>query len=327
MEILTIQDGEIITDPGVYRMSMNWYHDQCCDGPSVSSTGIRKAALESPHAFWKTSDLNPSRYPKKEDQAHFTLGKAAHSLILGDEVFDEHFVYIPKDSPRRPTATQVKAFERDGKWSDAAKDGAEFWEKFDKKAAGRLLLKEEQVEKIFYMAENLAANPFAVEVLKSDLVEISMIWQDAQTGLWLKSRPDCIPSNGYDFGDLKTFTPKGRNLILAAQRSMTDFGYPLQMALAIMGAEHVFGGSTETCALVFCQTTEPYEVIPIEIDNDSIYWARCLIRQGLDRIAHGLKTGEWPGVANEIIRYSYPPSMTDRLAQMQIDGTLPNIGV
>lgn len=326
MEIRKIEDGEIITEPGAYRMSMNWYHDQCCDGPSVSSTGIRKAAIESPHAFWKTSAINPDRYPPKEDQAHFTLGKAAHSLILGDEVFDEHFIYIPKGSPRRPTATQIKAFERDGVWSDAAKEGAEFWEEFDKKAAGRLLLKEEQVEKIFHMAENLNANPFAVEVLKSDLIEISMIWKDEATGLWIKSRPDCIPSNGYDFGDLKTFSPKSKNLVISAQRSMTDFGYPLQMALAVMGAEQVLGTTAETCALVFSQVTEPYEVIPIEISADSLYWARCLIRQGLDRIAHGLKTGEWPGVAPEMVQYSYPTSMLDRFAQMQIDGTLPNLG-
>jgi hypothetical protein len=325
MNIREIADGEIITEPGAYRMSMSWYHSQCCDGPSVSSTGIRLLALQSPHAFWKTSDLNPDRYPEKEPSDSLILGRAAHALILGDEVFDEHFVYVPKDAPRRPTAVQVKAFERDGVWSDAAAKGAEWWAEFDANAAGRLLLKEEQVEKIMRMGENLRENTFAVEVLTSDLIEISMVWQDPITGIWIKSRPDCIPSNGVDFGDLKTFAPKSRDLIISAQRSVTDFGYPLQMALAVMGAEVVFGTTAERCALVFVQTSAPFEVVPIEIDPVSIYWARVLIRQGLDRMKHGLDTGEWPGVAPDPIAYQYPDSMQKRFEQMQKHGLLPNL--
>ena len=307
-------------------MSMTWYHSQeVCPDPSVSSTGIRKAALESPHAFWKTFDGNPNRYPKKEDSDSLILGKAAHSLILGDEVFDEHFIYVPADAPKRPTKTQVAAFDKNGKWSDAAKEGAEYWEAFDAKAAGRLLLKEEQVQKIQYMAENLNTNPLAVEVLKSDLIEISMIWQDELTGLWLKSRPDCIPSNGADFGDLKTFAPKGKNLRLSVQRSITDFGYSLQMALAVMGAEQVLGNSAENCALVFCQTSEPYDVIPVNIETDTLYWARVYSRDGLNKIKHGLDTGDWPGAGSEILTYEFPPSMTERLSAMQANGQLPNV--
>lgn len=321
-----IPDGKTVPGPGAYRMSMKHYHSQeVCPGPSVSSTGIRKAALESPHAFWKTFDGNPNRYPKKEDSDSLILGKAAHSLILGDEVFEEHFIYVPHDAPRRPTAPQIKAFEKNGFWSEAAEEGAEFWAAFDKKANGRLLLKEEQVQKIFYMAENLNANPLAVEVLKSDLIEISMVWQDEVTGLWLKSRPDCIPSNGADFGDLKTFAPKGKNLRLSVQRSITDFGYTLQMALAVMGAEQVFGNTAENCALVFCQTSEPYEVIPVNIETDTLYWARVLIRDGLDKIKRGLDSGDWPGCGAEILNYEFPPSMTERLSDMQANGELPNV--
>ena len=326
MEIRTLKDGEKIAEPGAYRISMARYHSQdVCDGPSVSSTGIRLAALQSPHAFWKTFDGNPNRYPEKPPSPSLILGRAAHAMILGDEVFDDHFIFVPADHPKRPTAPQVAAFERNGEWSEKAAEGAAWWEAFDAKAQSRLMLTEAQVQTILYMAENLRANPLAMEVLTSDLTEISMIWQDEITGLWVKSRPDCIPSNGYDFGDLKTFSPKSSDLILSAQRSITDYGYPLQMALAVEGAEHVFGTTAKRCALVFVQTSEPYEVIPIEIDEDSLYWARCLIRQGLDRISHGLKTGDWPGVADRIVTYSYPPTMLHRFAEMQREGEIPNL--
>lgn len=326
MQIPTIPDDGQVTEPGAYRMSMDLYHSQrVCLGPSVSSTGLRKAALQSPHAFWKTWDGNPDRYPEKEVSDSLILGRAAHCLILGDEVFEDNFVYVPEDAPHRPTITQIKAFARDGVWSEAAKEGAVWWEAFDKKAKGRMELKAEQVQRIQYMAENLAANPLCVELLKSDLIEISMIWQDEQTGLWVKSRPDCIPSNGYDFGDLKTFAPKGSNLILAAQRATTDHGYAMQMALAVMGAEQVFGSTATECGLCFVSTAEPYEAIPIRIDADSLYWARVLCRDGLNRIAEGLKSNEWPGIGADLTTYSFPPSMSARFAEMQADGLLPSV--
>ena len=325
-EVQVIPDGMPVPGPGLYRMSMTHYHSQaCCPGPSVSSTGIRKAALQSPHAFWKTWDGNPDRYPPKPEGDSLVLGKAAHSLILGDEVFREHFIFVPEDAPRRPTATQIKAFERDGEWSEAAAPGAEFWAEFDKRAAGRHLLSPDQMTALTRMAENLGANPLAMEMLISDMIELSLIWQDDATGLWIKSRPDCIPSNGYDFGDLKTFSPKGRDLRLSAIRSCTDFGYPMQMALAVEGAERILGGSTNDCGLVFIQTTEPWEVIPIILDEEALHWARVLNRKGMDLIAHGLESGDWPGVGADPIQYEYPASMLHRFGEMQAAGLLPKV--
>jgi hypothetical protein len=326
MEIRTLADGECVPGPGAYRCSMAHYHTQdICPGPSISSSDIRKVVLESPHAFWKTSKLNPDRYPEKDVSDALILGRAAHALILGDEVFDEHFIYVPDDAPRRPTSVQVAAFERDGKWSAAAAEGAAFWEAFDKRAKGRMELTAAQVEKIKYMSENLAKCPEAVANLTSSLTEISMIWQDEVTGLWIKSRPDCIPDNGHDFGDLKTFAPKGKDLIISAQRAVTENGYAMQMALAIEGAEHVFGTTAKTAALIFIQSTEPYEPVPIEIDEEALYWARVLNRDGINKIAHGLATGEWPTRATRMIPYSYPPTMLERFGEMQINGEIPSL--
>ena len=166
MDIRSIPDDGQVTEPGAYRMSMGLYHSQgVCLGPSISSSGLRRIVMESPWHFWKSWEGNPNRYPDKDPSDALILGKAAHSLILGDEVFDEHFAFVPKDAPRRPTEIQIKAFERDGKWSDAAAPGAAFWPEFDAHAAGRHLLTSEQVERIMYMAENLKLCPEAVESL------------------------------------------------------------------------------------------------------------------------------------------------------------------
>lgn len=326
LEIEIVPDGHVIDKPGLYRMSMDWYHSaDVCDGPSVSSSGLRTIQNTSPRAFWKTWAGNPDRYPEKEAGDSLNLGRAVHALVLGDEVFEDHFIWVPEDAPRRPTAAQIKAFERDGRWSDAAAPGAEFWEAFDKKAAGRILLTPDQHEKIAYMAESLADNPHCVELLRSDLIEISMIWKDEATGIWVKSRPDCIPTNGADFSDLKTFSPRGANLRLAAQRSVTDYGYYMQMALAAMGAEATLGASADRCALVFLQTTEPYECLPIQIDPDTLYLGKVQMRQGLDTMARCLEANDWPGIGTDMITYALPPSMAQRMYEMQADGLLPNV--
>ena len=323
--IKTLGANDKVTEPGAYKMPMSLYHSQCCPGVSVSSTGIRKTTMQSPLAFWKTSDLNPNRYPPKDESDSLILGKAAHCLILGDEVFAENFAYVPEDAPRRPTAPQIAARDRTGQWSDAAKEGGEWWTKFDAENVGKSFLTAEQVKRIGYMAENLAALPEARAALIGDMTEISMIWEDEATGLWVKSRPDCAPSNGFDFGDLKTFAPKSPDLLLSAHRAVTDHGYMVQMAMAVEGAERIFGTTADQCALIFTQTSEPYEAVPILLDAESIYWGRVLLRDGLSKIAHGLKTGEWPGRAKGFQTYSFPPSMLHRFAEMQISGELPNL--
>jgi hypothetical protein len=322
MQITHIPDDGQVQEPGAYRMSMALYHSQkVCPGPSISSTGVRKASLGSPMAFWKTSDLNPNRYPPKEPSDALILGRAAHCLILGDEVFAENFAYVPDDAPRRPTAAQIAAFQRDGKWSDAARDGAAWWAAFDANAAGRLLLTAEQVTRIGYMAENLAALPEARMALIGNLTEISLIWQDEITGLWVKSRPDCIPvDSDADAGDLKTFSPKGGDLLLAAQRATSEHGYAVQMAMVGVGAEQIFGQPTSQCALIFTQTTEPYEAVPLMLDDEALGWGRFMFRKGLDAIAYGLKTSVWPGRARGFINYVVPAGLQQLAIEYQAEG-------
>lgn len=325
-EIVTIPDGEAVPGNGAYRMSLTHYHtQQCCPGPSVSSSGLRRAWNEGLWAFWSQSDMNPNRYPPRDPSDALILGRAAHALILGDEVFDDVFAYVPGDAPKRPTSTQVAAFEKNGYWSDAAKDGAAWWAEFDAKAAGRTLLTETQVGHIVNMAENLRRNPLAVQMLTGGMTEVSLIWQDEATGLWVKARPDVLPDNGADAADLKTFSRKGSNLSVVIQRAITDNGYAQQMALAQEGTERVFGVSATEFVLVFVETTVPYEVVTVRLDEEALHLARIKNRHALDQIARGLETGEWPFRIPDLMNYTVPPSEAERIYTLQAAGELPSI--
>jgi hypothetical protein len=61
------------------------------------------------------------------------------------------------------------------------------------------------------------------------------------------------------------------------------------------------------------------------LDAEAIHWGRVLMRDGLDKIAHGLKTGEWPPRAKQFVTYGFPPSMLHRFGEMQASGELPII--
>lgn len=326
-KIIDLPDGQQVTEPGAYRCSMAWYHSQgICPGPSISSSGLRKIWSEGPWAFWSQSDLNPNRYPAKEPSPALILGRAAHSLILGDEVFSETFTYYPKDAPRRPTSAQIAAFERTSKWSDAAKEGAEFWEAFERENAGKTLLSQDQIEALLRMAENIQREPLAKTLLmEGGLPEVSLIWQDEATGIWVKSRPDMLPKDGADGSDLKTFSSRGGSRKLTVQKAITERGYHSQMALVQEGVERVFGLPTDDYALVFSETVIPHEVIVAQVDLESLHIGRIQNRHALNVFARCLKSGHWPYSVEGVMKYTVPPSIAGRIYELQQNGELPMV--
>lgn len=324
MNIIDIPDGQLIDAPGVYRMSMNWYHQQCCIGPSVSSSGLRKIWNESPFHFWMTSDLNEHRLPPKEESEALALGKAAHALMLGEENFDAMFAYVSNDAPRRPTKPQIAAFEKSGEWSEAAAPGAAFWADWDEKHSGKTLITMEMVDRIRRMSQSLAANPLASEVLRGAMTEVSLIWQDEQTGVWIKSRIDVIPDNGADYADLKTFAPRTKSVKRAVHQAITENSYDMQMALGGMGAREVLSMDASECVLVMLQSTEPHCCVPVRLDEDALYWGRVRCRQAINTFAECMNTGDWPQPVEGVLDYTLPGSLSERLGEMQMNGELPN---
>jgi len=113
-EIRTLADGEKITEPGFYSISLDQHHSQPCDGPSVTSGGLRKLFLESPADVWAFSRLNPNRYPQPDSTA-LRLGRAMAAFVEGgmDAVAQEYLV-LPKDKPSRPTEAQMDNYHKRG---------------------------------------------------------------------------------------------------------------------------------------------------------------------------------------------------------------------
>lgn len=280
-------DGKRITKPGVYAgVPMDIYHTQdICDGPSVSSSNLRRCFMESPAHFYAEWSGNPKRV-EPADKPHFVIGRAVHHLMLGEKFFSKLFAVKPETYPAEDKKTGEVT---EKKWTR----GAQYCKDWEDKhlAAGRALLTNADLDNIRGMAERLAMNPLVRHGILNGYVERSFFWKD-DTGLWVKWRPDAIPGDGGDYADLKTTqSVKWYDL----QKTIFDRGYFMQLGLGRMGCRALKLPFT-SASLVFVEKTNPWCDRVVTLKDHELDRGERANRAALDAIADHLKKGgRWPG--------------------------------
>jgi hypothetical protein len=275
-------DGQRVTKPGLYaNISLEDYHrGDICDGPSLSSSGLRALWSQSPKHFWDRSPLNPGRLIES-DKKHFIIGRAAHHLVCGELGFANLFIIRPEMAP-------------DGRaWHGANKSCIKWLAEAarDKKT----VLTSEMVEIIRGMAVSLGNFPLMRAGILNGLVERSMFWRDPVTGVWLKARPDVISTSSGDFADLKTTESV---LYRDIQRSFDDFGYIQQGALVLEGAR-ALGLEASSFTLVWVEKSRPHCVrAQALIDEDLARGAR-MNRVAIDTFHTCFTEKHWPGPGDD----------------------------
>lgn len=284
---LKLAPGAKIAAPGVWDLTMAQYHSDICEGPSISSSGLRTIWGESPAHFFEASPYNPHAWETRvvdgvelvlrkdqDERPHFSLGRAAHHLLfLGRQGFDAEFVTRPS------------------KWKDWRTDAAKDW-KAHQLRAGKTIITDGELEQIAGMARSLGAHPLVKAGILDGYVERSLIWKDEETGAWLKSRPDCIPNDSGDYADLKTTTSVETESLA---RSIATFGYPMQGALVGMGSRAVLGREMQTFTLVFVEAKPPHCVRVVTIKPDDIERGERQVRAATRSFAECCASGFWPG--------------------------------
>lgn len=303
-------EGGKITEPGIYSgVSMDAYHGDICDGPSVSSSHLRKAEAESLDEVWDSFYMNPDRAPEPEKK-HFALGRAAHTLLLGEAGFREEFLIRPETYPDDESKPWSGNSGSCKKWlAEAA-------------LLGKTVLTVDQVEVVRGMAARLAAHPTVQTGILNGLIEHSIFWQDEKTGLWVKVRPDVIPTDSMMVGDLKTSANVQPQEV---RRAITNHGYHQQMALIREGIFNVTGRVTTDHILIFIKSTRPFSINHKPLTAAAMYRGHQQNRRALDRIAECLKSGYWPGPDDDEV----PADLTDwrekQLAFEEKNNLLPEV--
>jgi len=320
-DIRTLSDGEKITEPGFYAISLEQHHNQPCDGPSVTSGVLRKMELETPADVWAFSKLNPDRWPEKPPTAAMRQGVAMALYVEGGkEALLREFKVHPEDKPRKPTAAQQAAYD-EGKSTDAGTASVEYWRAVE--TSPSLYLTQAEFDLICAMGEVLARDPAASAVM-SGIPEITMAWRDERTGLWLLSRPDTVSFDG-SASDYKKIAPGGKPFnYRLVDRRITDFGYHQQMALAAEVFEKLTKEWPTSVGIVAQSDQPPHHVIPREIAEEELRFGQFQNRRAIDRFAECLDSGVWPGPGEDIGAYQMPAWLRDRLLEdMQVSGVSP----
>ena len=153
------------------------------------------------------------------------------------------------------------------------------------------------------MCDALKANPLATAALSHGESEVTLAWQDKETGVWLRARPDFLPAKRRIIPDLKTAadaSPKG------FQRTIANFGYAQAAALYLDGIEAVFGDKPTNWIHVVMEKEPPHVVALYELPGEDIGRGRWLNRRAIRIFADCLSTGKWPGYADEPVMLGLP---------------------
>jgi len=290
-----INDGQQITEDGVYLVPIDRYHNDpnLFPGHSVSSTGLRRAANSkvSMLEYWYKSTLNPNRAQDEGSEA-LRFGKGVHSYLLEGKLPEDEFAYHEFENWSSNEGHEGAFKDESGGRHKSFLAYKRAW-KAEQEAAGKTLVSQKDIEVFDRMASVLADDPMVKVGLMEGLVEHTIAFKDPETGIWVKIRPDIIPT-GNMLGDYKAVADASPE---ATSRSLGDYAYHQQLGLGVEGIARVLGREIETSFLL-CQEKKdphPYNIAPLT--DNAIWWGIRQNRMGLQRIKWCLDNNKWPGYA------------------------------
>lgn len=284
-----------ISENGVYDIEIETYHNdpKLCEGPSISSSGLRTLMTETPAHFWAYSPLNPNRFPDESTKA-LDIGKAAHCLTLGEPEFAKYFVVSPFDDFRKGEARA---------WRDAEP---------------RTILKAHEFEEVQTLSAVQKRSAQCMRAFEDGEPEKSLIWRDKETGIYLRSRPDWLPHEP----DKRFVTEFKSCLSIEPTKLSNDvfkYGYHLQVAMMVDGIREVLGVDPIGVALVCQEKSPPYLVELRLFTPEQIEDGRQMYRHALKLFAACLKENNWPGYTTEPTYFSTPYSHAMKMEQLSHD--------
>ena len=287
----------IITEPGAYRdIPAEDYHGNAnlLPAPSLSSTGAKLLLNKSPYHFWFQSPMNPDRV-EQEEKAHFSVGKAAHDLILLSERWPEFYHVLPEGFARNKTKAMPEAI--------AAYEAAV--------SEKKCILTHDGAETVRQVAESIKRNPVAVTALTNGESETTLAWKDPETDVWLRARPDFMPAAARVGGDVIVVSdlkfvagshadPEG------FKRAISNFGYHQSAAFYADGIKATFGHYPTHWLHVVVEKDAPYCTALYELPQEDIERGRWLNREAIRKFAECLNAGKWPGYADDPLPVGLP---------------------
>ncbi len=296
----------LIAAPGAYPgIAAEDYHrnPNLLPGPSLSGTGAKTLVAKSPAHFWYNSPLNPKR-PPEEDKRHLNIGKAAHDRLLLADRWETHYFILPPQFDPRATVKQAE-------WHAEAAAARE---------AGKVILRSVDADTVDAVVDAVQNNELASALLTNGESELTLAWQHKETGVWLRARPDFLPTARQIISDLKFMADGSRN---AFSRAISANGYAISAAMICDGVAAVFGDKVPPHWMhIVVEKEAPHVVALWELPLEDINRGRWLYHRAVRLFAECLNRDRWPGYADTPERCGLP-----EWDQRKIDGGSWNDGI
>lgn len=223
----------------------------------------------------------------KEQTTPMRLGTFIHAGILEPLAIPMRYAVQPRYELDEENRTQ------DGKQSTSTTT-----KYYKAKAAefaavniGKEIIEQEFYEKLIGISRALAAHDRAREYLtERGNAELSLVWEDAETGLLCKARVDFANSG---LNDLKTTQSAAK-----FSNALADYGYHRQAAHYQDGYATLCGGEIKPFRIIAAEPTEPYGVRAAPVSEEAIETGRSEVRKALRDIADAKESNNWPCYAD-----------------------------
>ncbi|HDV5195991.1 TPA: exodeoxyribonuclease VIII [Salmonella enterica subsp. enterica serovar Typhimurium] len=256
-------------EPGIYYgISNENYHA----GPGVSKSQLDDIADTPALYLWRKNAPVDTTKTKTLD-----LGTAFHCRVLEPEEFSNRFIVAPEFN-RRTTAgkEEEKAFL------------------MECASTGKTVITAEEGRKIELMYQSVMALPLGQWLVESaGHAESSIYWEDPETGILCRCRPDKIIPKFHWIMDVKTTAD-----IQRFKTAYYDYRYHVQDAFYSDGYEAQFG-VLPTFVFLVASTTVECGRYPVEIfmmGEEAKLAGQQEYHRNLRTLADCLNTDEWPAI-------------------------------
>lgn len=261
----------IYREPGIYDISSKEYH---ADNTAISRSMLMQFK-RSPLHYWYNY-IKPQKTECTSTDA-MIFGNAVHTMLLEPEKFYETYFVLEKLDLRKA--------------SDKEKH-AELLE-LNK---GKIALKREEYEKIISMKEAFINHPKASKIIHQGKIEQSFFWEDNDTGMLCKARPDIYKGN--IIIDLKTTMDASE---LSFRSSTYKYGYYLQAAMAQEAFKALNEEEMDSFIFIAIEKEPPYAIAIYIIDQASIDKGVKEFKQLLASLKECMEKDEWPSYEEKFL--------------------------
>lgn len=157
---------------------------------------------------------------------------------------------------------------------------------------GLQLVSEMDFHEVLQRAAQVKAHPEAAELLDRCQHQVSFVWIDPATGVTCKGRADLAEREGVIVADLKSTRCADPDLFA---RDVATYGYQVQAAGYLDGLTLATGRKYTDFRFICCETTPPYLVNVLPLDEPSIVAGRSAYQRWLYCHKKCTEANDWPG--------------------------------